>query len=125
MMLSLSPDERLDAVAKLAQGIRHAQRRLNLKTDMAVAQIALEALGEDFDVAALDPGPVAVMHRHPAGFVDHMNADHGHGACSEHPHWAMGAHEPGVAFEESTAENDPLGHITEAEEFGRVLRGVW
>jgi hypothetical protein len=49
-----------------------------------------------------------MMHRHH-DHIDHSGADHNHGACSVHAHWAGGSHDEGVPLEESTAENDPLG----------------
>lgn len=55
----------------------------------------------------------ATMHRHHS-FVDHMKADHGHGACSDHAHWAVGSHDEETDLEVSTPENDPLGWWAEA-----------
>lgn len=49
-----------------------------------------------------------IMHRHN-GYVDHVAADHNHGVCSEHAHWAGGSHAAETSLEESTEALDPLG----------------
>lgn len=63
------------------------------------------------------------MHRH-FQYVDHGDADHNHGACSEHAHWAGGSHVDGTPLEISDAINDSAAHhpsrYVARDEFGNL-----
>lgn len=83
---------------------------LNHKTEPCgckLVRYAAPVNGWVYTRRCLDHSP-KTMHRHHT-FVDHAHTDHGHGACSDHPHWAMGVHAEGTDLEVSNPENDPLG----------------
>jgi len=64
--------------------------------------------------------PESVIHRHHE-YVDHSNADHSHGICSDHAHWAGGTHPIDTPARPVDPENDPLGFSDESE--GAVPEG--
>lgn len=52
-MLKLNGPEYDEALMKMAQALRHT----DMATELGKASVMLEALGRDFDVAPIDPGP--------------------------------------------------------------------
>jgi hypothetical protein len=55
-MLKLSGDEYIEATDRLAKALERAEEA-GMRTHMGRAGVMLEALGNDFDVSAMDPGP--------------------------------------------------------------------
>jgi hypothetical protein len=72
-VLKLTADQYIEATDRLAKALERAEDA-GMRTHMGRAGVMLEALGNDFDVSAMDPGPPDDLCQNPAHGADHRLA---------------------------------------------------